>query len=421
MPVGNVAAAVGMQKEYIDPKVQQLIASYSRLYKHIKVNTKIKPVSNRPAKIPLQVQMGGKVSVGNFDGAALGRGSGPQLSNMSVSCVSYVQASEWTSQAEWTTDSNEKSVEDYAALLQSQQMQTMAGFLDALTQTNGSNTLDTVVSVSGSTLTVSNPNMFMSNQDVDFWTNYLDQGGSYLGTGTILSLDPINMAVVLTAAPPVGVGAGTLVLVRNSSGVSNSGFLGLRAWNMAGNTGLYGNIQKSAYPGLFNIANINAPGALTPAVVRGVRNLIAQHMGLENEESANLVLHGNLDAITAWENNAIQVQTNEYNMIRGDQNPDFLKKRRPDTIGGMPTIINERAKPGYLDFLPLEHYFQITSKPLSLYDVKGQVVFPAYGSDGSVATAYLMYMVIMWQMVSVQPGLNGYVSGFNAPRYLLWH
>lgn len=418
MAVGNLASSLALQKEYVVPKVEKLALASSRLWKHMKLNTKIKPVSNRPTRIPLQPEFAGKFRVGQFDGQDQGRGSGPQTVPGTISCVGFTQASEWTAQAEYTTDSDTKAVEDYAALLQSQQIETMAGYMDALLNAvDGANTLDTAVSVSGNVITVNNPNAFQGNQDIDFWTNLADLGGTFLGTGTILGVDSTNVTITMTAAPPAGVTTGTRMLVAGSAAVTGSGLQGLRSYNIAGNTGTYMNVSKAAYPGKFNVPNFNAPGSLTPSLVRAVESLIELAMGLDKADDADLTPHCNVDMMAAWENNSLLVQRVDQTQIRGDEQPDFLKKRRPRTIAGREVIVNERARPGYIDWLALAHWFQVQSKALSLYDVKGQVVFPTYGSSGGVATSMLMYLVILLQFASVQPRLNAYLSGVNIPKY----
>ena len=118
MPAGNVASSLALQKEYVVPKLEKLALAGSRLWKYIKLNTKIKPVSNRPVRVPLQPLTAGKFRVGNFDGGDMGLGSGPQTVPGTLSCVSFVQASQWTAQAEYTTDSDEKAIEDFAKVVE---------------------------------------------------------------------------------------------------------------------------------------------------------------------------------------------------------------------------------------------------------------------------------------------------------------
>lgn len=421
MPVGNLGASLALQKEYVVPKVEKLALASSRLWKHMKLNTRIKPVSNRPTRIPLQPLQWGNFAVANLDGGVFPQGSGPQTIPATISCVSFVQAAQWTALAEYTTDTDEKAIEDYAALLTSQQTEMMAGCLDALLQTDGSNTLDTVVSVSGSVVTVNNPNAFMDGQIIDFYSNLIDLGGTFLGSAAVLSVDAINVQVTFATTPPAGTTTGTKMLVSGSPGVSNSGLNGLRALNVAGNTGTYMNIQKSAYPGKFSVPNFNSPGTLTPSLVRAIEALMELSMGVDRADGAELTPHCNVDMAAAWENLSFTVQRVDVVGIRGDEQPDMMKKRRPRTIGGREALINERAWPGYIDWLALAHWFQVQSKALSLYDVKGQVVFPAYGGTGQIAASMMMYMVIMLQFASVQPRLNAYLSAVNIPTKYFGH
>jgi hypothetical protein len=293
--------------------------------------------------------------------------------------------------------------------------------MDALLQTDGSNTLDTVISVSGSVINVNNPNAFQDNQDIDFYSNLIDLGGAYLGSGTILSVDAINVQITMTSAPPAAVTGGTRMLVSGSAGVSNSGLAGLRAYNVSGNTGTYMNVQKSAYPGKFSVPSFSNPGTLTPAIVRGIEALIELSMGLDKADEADLTPHCNVDMMAAWENLSLIVQRVDVSNIKGDTQPDMIKKRRPRTIAGREVIVNERAKPGYIDWIALEHWFQVQSKALSLYDVKGQVVFPTYGASGGIATSMLMYLVILLQFASVQPRLNAYLPSVTIPKYYFGH
>ena len=415
MPIGNLAAALGTQKEYVVPKVEQLALAGSRLWKHFKLNTKIKPVSNRPTRIPLQPLQWGNFAVANLDGGAFPQGSGPQTVPATISCVSFVQAAQWTALAEYTTDTDEKSVQDYAALLTSQQTEMISGCLDALlANSSGANDLDTVVSVNGSVVTVNNPNAFMDGQTIDFYSNFLDLGGAFLGSGTIVSVDAINVQVTFTAAPPAGVGVGTKMLVTGSPGYSNSGINGLPALNVTGNTGTYMNIQRSAFPGKFNVPNFNAPAALTPSLVRAIEAQMELSMGIEKADEAELTPHCNVDMMAAWENLSLQVQRQDVQNVRGESG-DLLPKNRVRTIGGRMVLVNERAKPGRIDWVAFAHWFQVFSKNLSLYDVKGQVVFPAYSVGGTVAASMMMYMVLMFQVASVQPRLNAYLSSVPIP------
>jgi len=89
MAQGGVSQSIAAQAEWLRPELENLTLSSSVLWKRLNVRTDIKPVSNRPSRIPFQVQTGGRPKVAGFDGQNLGRGSAPNESPGSLSCVSF--------------------------------------------------------------------------------------------------------------------------------------------------------------------------------------------------------------------------------------------------------------------------------------------------------------------------------------------
>ena len=86
-------------------------------------------------------------------------------------------------------------------------------FMEALLNTDGSNTLDTVVSTATNQLTVNNANQFRDNNDYDLWTAL---SGTFLGTVTVQSV--------------------------GSAGVDGTGFLGIKYFQVNSNTGSIGGL-----------------------------------------------------------------------------------------------------------------------------------------------------------------------------------
>ena len=115
MAAGNNAAAIAAQVEAIRPNLEPLMLLASVFWGRIEARTDMTPVGSRPTRVPTQPITGGQFSVGNFDGADMGLGSGPQEVPGYISCASYLQASQYTAQAEWSTDSSAKAIESQAA------------------------------------------------------------------------------------------------------------------------------------------------------------------------------------------------------------------------------------------------------------------------------------------------------------------
>lgn len=419
MGIGNVSQAIAAQAEFLRPNLEELVLFSSVLWKRIGVRTDVKAVSNRPARIPFQPLTGNLFRVGNFDGADMGLGSGPTEAPGSLSCVGFLQASQYTALAEWSTDSSEKAIADYVKLTHDQAAKTFAGYLDSAAQGDGSNTIDTVVSTVSGGIVVNNADAFQDNQVIDIWTAI---GGTLQGTAQINSVDIANNTIWLTAAVPAGVTAGMPILISGSSGQANSGLFGLRYYNVAGNAGNFMGIQRSSFPGKFSTPNYNLGGkSLTPAVVRALQAQMVLKLGKDRVDSADNVAHCNVDAQAAWENNALLVQSVVANQVKGDEATDMLKPNAPTTIAGRPVLLNPRAKPGFIDFLSLKNWFRIETKATDMYDVGGQTIFPAYGSSGGLQSSNLFYMVVMCQLGTGQPGLNAYINNYAIPTGYFGH
>lgn len=420
MAVATVQNSIAAQIEWTRGELPVLFLLASRLWKRIGLRTDVKPISNRPARIPFLPLAGAKFRTGGFDGQDMGIGSGPMETFGNLSCVGFLQCTEYTALADWSTDSDEKAIANYVTLTQSQAAKTFAGYMDATFQGDGSNTLDTVVSTVASGLVVNNANFFQDNQDIDCYSA-LTGGAGFIATVTILSVDIQNNTIWLTGAVPGGVGTGTKLLISGSPGLANSGLYGLRYYQQGGNAGSYMGVQRSAFPGKFSTSTIAVNGTLTPSIVRALEAQIELAIGLEEADNSDLVVHCNVDMRAAWENNAILVQRVIQNEVKGDESVDMLKRRAPTVMGGWEVLTNERALPGLVDFLALKNWFRIETKPLDYFEVGGQTIFPGYGISGGLNSTMLFYLVQMVQTGNQNPRSGGYLSNVTIPSKYFGH
>jgi hypothetical protein len=426
MANGSVSQNIASQIEYVRPELEELVLLQGVLQNRIKKALDVHAISNRPARIPFNVLTGGiiRTGVNLFDGSDLGRGSAPTQTFGTLSAVPLVQASEYTSLSEFSTDSKEKSIEDYVAMTNRQATETYAGYKDSLiANSDGSNTLDTVVSVNGTGLVVNNADIFQDNQLLDCWSAL---GGTMYGTVQIQSIDIANNTIWLTQTPPAGVTTGTLLLLTGSSGQANSGFFGLPYYHVSGNAGNFMGIPRSAFAGKFSTPSITlgtggtSTGPLTPASVRACFAQIDLAMGIDAADD-DVVAHMNVDSSAAWENNALPVQSIDYVAMRGDNSADMLKKKQTSTIAGREILKNVRAKTQRIDILNLKHWFELSTKSLDMHDVGGQTLFPIYGDSGGIATSQIFYLEEMYQYGLGQPRREAYIPNISPVKGYFGH
>ncbi len=422
MAVATVQNSIASQLEWCRDELPVLFMLASRLWSKIGVRTDVRPVSNRPSRIPFLPLAGAKfrANADNFNGGDMNLGSGPQETPGYLSCTSFLQCSQYSALAEWSTATDEQAIKAYVTLVQTQATKTFAGYMDAAFQGNGSNTLDTVVSTTANGLVVNNANLFQDNQDLDGYSALTGAAG-FIATVTIDSVDIGNNTIWLTGAVPAGFAAGTLLLISGSAGVANSGLAGLRAYQVGGNAGSFMGIQRSAFPGKFSTSTVAVNGSLTPAIVRALEANIELAIGIDEADNVDLMPHCNVDMRAAWENVGLLVTANIYQQIKGDSSEDMLKKRAPAQIGGREALYNERAIPGLIDYVSLKNWFRIETKPLDMYECGGQSIFPAYGISGGVASSMLMYLVQMVQTGTSNPRAAGVLSNITIPKGYFGH
>jgi hypothetical protein len=419
MAIATSAQALASEQEWVRPELEDLALSASILWKRIGKNTQVKPVSDRPSRIPTMPSRGGKPRLGSMNGADMGIGSGPTQVPGQLTTVCYIHAFSYTAQAEYATDSDEKAIENFATLTRSIAPKQMADFMDILCQGNGSNELDTVVGLvasGGNTvgIVVNNANFFLDDQDIDVWTAV---GGTYVATVTVESSDIIANTIWLATGVPTGtITVGQGLFVSGAPATANTGLAGLRAYQIATNTGNWMGVNRADWPGKYITPTVAANGALTPQMVRTVEAQIQLSKGEDAAEE--LVAHSTPAENLAWEQNALLVQHIDMAMLKGDSSVDMLQRKAPTTMGGHENLINPRALPGFIDFLKLKNIFRIETKPVDFYDVGGQTLFPIYGNSGGLVSAMVFYMVVETQIGIVQTRENAFISGITIPSGL---
>lgn len=395
MAQANVTQTLALQQEKVRPNLSLMYQQDDTLWSKIK-KSDLEVVSSRPTRVPMELLAGGKFRVANPDGGDLGTGSGVVTDFGTLVPVYFFQATQYTKAAEINTNSDEKAIEKYAKLTMTRAMEQFGVNMEAAVQGDGSNTLDTVVSVSTSVLTVNNANQFSDNQDIDVWSAL---SGTFRGTATILSVDANNKQLNLTATAPAGTTAGDLLLVNGSTGVANSGLLGVKAYQFNGNTGSVMGLGRSSYPGKLSTPTVNLSNqALTPAVARRGIAQMQVAMGIDSPDKKELIFHMGLDMLAAWENVGIAVTTVIQNQLSGGNSQDMLKKSPPKNFAGRPIVASLHATPGRIDGLCLSNWFRVENQPIDYFEIGGQTLFPAYGASGGIAASTLFYL---WTGVNV--------------------
>lgn len=420
MPAGNNASAIAAQKEAINPEMPHLMLEASYFWGRTEV-LPMTEVSMRPTRIPTLVSETGAFSVAGIDGQNLGRGTAPQEVPAYASPVAFLQASEWTLESDWATDSSAKAIQNYVTLTHQKSFVTFGGYMDVIAQGDGSNTLDTIVSVVTSGLVVNSVNKFQNGQTVDIFTAV---NGALVTSLTILTCDIQSNTIWFSTGIPGGVLAGMPIMVHGSSGQANSGLLGSLYYLTQLNVGNYLGIPRASFPGMYvaNGFSLNNQ-SLTPSAVRAMEVLSLYAMGEENLNSDPIINTGP-DMLMAWEAIGLGMSTVTREQATSATGVDALAKGMGRTIAGREVLGprgmgNPRATPGRLEFEDMRDWKRLEVKPADYISYGGQTEFPIIGSDGGLASATIFYICVVTQLICTVARHQAFISGAAVPKYIL--
>ena len=398
------------------------------------MRTDLLEVGGRLARIPFLPYPGSLFNQFTPDGSSMGPGAGEKYDNGVTTPVYFNQAVQITKEAEWETDSKEKSVVDVfkdSFKLNLRQFRTNLEGLVA--SSDGSGTLGTVATSGAATagqLTVSNANNFQSQNTYQVWSSL---GGTLRGPITVLTVDSVNNILYLIGTFPPGTTAGDLLLVNGSSGSANTSLNGIPAINFSSNTGNWFSVPRASYPGILTTPYLNgSSGPLTPQIIATLESYMQRATGVETEDLDEIIAHCNVDQVTSWEllgmvttsaggfttGSGVTAYTMQEGQKGGDERMDYMKKKRIKTLAGRELITNIHALPARLDLICMKYWFRVESKPCALFDVDGITVFPLYGNDGGVATAQAFYFVTGFQTATSRPRSGAFSDTLARPSNL---
>lgn len=408
---------IAYQLEKVAPNAETLFIQDHTFFDKIQKGKNLEKISSRAMRVPLDLLPGGSPSQINPDGGPLGRGSAIVSQFGQITSVYFASALEWTAMMDAATDSKEKAIASNVKKTLTGGIDTMRTFIESLLNTDSSGTLDTVSSVSGNTITVAtNANQFKGNWQVDVWSAL---GGTMRGTFTVFTVDGIANQITATGALPAGTTANDLLMAHGSSGLANSSLAGIETYQVDTNTGMFLQIPRSSYPGMLKTPHVAAAsGALTPQMVRLLQSRMRQNAGIKTPNVDGGTWHMNVDQVTAWENVGLVVTQVIQNQLGGSESEDMLKRTAPKRMGDLPILESLNAQPGRIDLLCLNHWGRAETQKLAPYESGGQTVFPAYGSDGSVATSNLSYLWCGFNVYLDNPRAGGFIDGLPLPSGL---
>ena len=405
--------SVPLQLEAVRKK---LIFAYGRettLLDMIKSRGDSLDASTRNIRLPQLIRPGGVGGQNTMDFTDLGRGSGSVFEVGTLSTLGFTWAIEVSKLAEYATDGKDKAIESTPAIEASEAVENFKSYLDSIYNTNGTGQKDTISAITGNILTVANADMFQTSENILVYPTGL--ASAPRGVATVVYVDPALQQIGLNALPPGTIVGDALVININTgaAGANPISLEGLLYNHVDSQTGTWNNLARSTYPSELKTPHVAAGGAaLTP----GVRRLLTQKMRrvlMSRYETEGMVAYWGVDQESAWEANGITVTENIFQQIKGDEQPDMLKKRTPQSFGGINAKTSLHATKGRVDLILPSHWGKGVTKEFGPYTEGGQTTFPIYALSGGLAAGYINYWDTVFGLWMDQPRYGGFIDGLQ--------
>lgn len=412
-PPSNVQS-IALQLEKVRKNVPTAYEQEHVLLDMIDKRGDVLDASSRNIRLPMLVRPGGKGSQGTADFDDMGRGSGSTWDVGTLSTLQFRWAFEVSKLAEYSTKGGDKAIEDIAVREVSEAMKMFKRFLDTVYQTPGNGQLDSIVGISGTTLTVNNPNMFYFNQDIQDYPTGLASASR--GLMTVTSVDPLLKTITVNALP-AGASVGDALVINISQGAGGANPIsleGLQYNHVDSASGSWNNLPRSTYPEVLKTPHVAAGGAtITPALRRLGENKLRRVLGANFEE--NMIAFMNVDQEASWENVGTATATVIQNQMTGKNSEDMLKRKPPKTFGGIPIKTSIHAALQRIDVLCLKHWGRGITKEVDLFEEGGQTVFQLYGQSGGLLAGYISYFDTVFNVFMDCPRFGFFFDGLALP------
>jgi hypothetical protein len=402
-----------LELERVVPKVRTVFERDDRFYANIKKRD-VEKISNRQMRVPLELRPGGSFQYFNADGGDLGRGGGPTYDKAVLSCVFLSENMEYTKLAEWSTDSDRKSVVNAVRRLTATALDEMRRQLDSQLMQSGNGVVGVVSAVSTAggvdTYTLGTDGfgarLVRYGQTVQVFDTTL---ATNRGKGTITSWDVENKTISVTPAVAGATATDKLVVDGIADPTALPALYGVPYHHSNAATGSWLGFSRVTTPEI-RANRVNAASSfLTLPLPRLALNKIGNRVGIDNNFNPTAWLHPCQKQVYEEIGQLVSI----INKSAKEEGLDMYFGRMQ--MAGVPVKESYSWDKTRIDFIVDEVWGRGEILPIGFYTSDGRRIFEIRGASGGVATAEIFYMVVGMQTFVNNPAACSYIDALSVP------
>lgn len=413
------ADVVATELEKVRSAVPVLFERDDTFYSAIPNRTDVEIISNRDARIPLEIYPGGKFAHWNPEGGSLGTGSGGKFDKAVINSVHLRHNVQWTKKAEWGTDDPRKAVVKALRHLLSTAMADFRRHLDSLCLTNGQGVLGTVSAVSNAggvdTVTLGTDGfgarLLRYAQDVAYFDSTLATNRTAGTDKEITYYDPV--AKVIKTATTAALAPGDKVVVGGLGNVTGSNVVslfGVPYHHNNASTGSWLGLDRATLP-MIRATGINASSTFALPFARRAVNSIGDRLGKDQMSGLEAWTHP--CQVQAYEEYAQSVM-----VINKTSSDEKINTYFGDNVqlAGVPVKTHFSWDKTRIDFIAKKLWGRVQVKAPDFYDVEGKKIFEMRDpTTGGVMASQIFHIVVGFNMFQTNPAGGAYIYGLPVP------
>jgi len=407
------AQVAATELEKVLPKVRKAFEYDDKFWSSVEKKN-VEKISNRQMRVPIELRTGGKFKYFDPNGGDLGRGSGSTYDKAVVQSVFMSEAIEYTKLADWSTDSDRKSVVQVVRKLTTNATLEIRRQLDSQSMQSGTGVIGTVLTdtPAGGFNVIALTSDFGArltrcDQDVQIFDATLTTNR---GTATITKWDVANNSIELFPQIAGVVATDVLVTAGISAPASMPALYGVPYHHSNASTGNWLGMNRAATPEIRS-NRVNANGnPFTLPLPRLAVNYVGNRVGMDENFKPTAWMHPCQKQ--AYEEIGQLVSIIQKQGSSPDKMDMYFDKFQ---MAGMSVRESFSWNKTRIDIVNLDVWGRGETLPLGFYTSDGRKIFEIRGASGGVATSEIFYMVVGTQLFVTNPAATAYIDNLAVP------
>ena len=379
---------------------------------------------DRDVRVPLEITPGGITRGWDPDGGSMGSGSASKYTHATAPVIFTEHAVSWTEAVQMTTGSNEKAVAKVVRRNLASSMKEYRRNLESLCMVGSNGYVGEYASGA-----ITGGKRVITLEDVGFGSRLIRPGmelqtydvsaGNVVNTKMIVeSVDGLEVTMDIGTAFTAAEADGDKLFLSGLKGDPPRSMYGIQYHHNNSSAGMWMGLDRGTYANIRSFGRA-VNGAFNLAAARICMNQMMIRAGYKEEKVSKIQAwmhpaqkHAYEALGAQWAAGGQRFQTN----MGGGNKKLNLYFDGGMLLAGAPVVASPNWHKQRVDFVDFSNWMRIEGGKIRYYGGDhGRTVFPERGSDGSIKSSWISYLVSQFNIFVKNPLCTAYIAGLTVP------